>query len=129
MSRGWEGRKVAWECWIHFYTVGGVEPVAYVHQCGSVTPLPGRGELAEACCSGCRFEMARPERECTPLYDRVSPAVLTIPAPDLIPIQGLADPEPTYLEGRVPRIGCRRCGQTWDPALEVHECQAVRGGG
>ena len=67
MSRGYEGRSVAWQCWSHFHTRNGQAPIAYEHQCGALGRLP-EGSLGDIMCPGCRFELARPETECTPLY-------------------------------------------------------------
>lgn len=67
MSRGYEGRKVAWEVWKHFHEVGGVRPGAFKHQCGSLGQLP-EVELGNTSCPGCGFEIARPEVECEPIY-------------------------------------------------------------
>jgi hypothetical protein len=122
MSRGYEGRKVAWECWLHFHEVSGVRPSAFRHQCGALGQLDKRA-LGDTTCPGCGIGLARPEEECEPFY-----GVEITRTPERIWIQGLADPDPTYLEGGH-RSGCRRCGETWDPTLGIHNCRAVRGGG
>lgn len=67
MSRGVEGRRAAWETWRVLLTVGDEVPVGFVHQCGEVT-LIGDRDLHELSCSGCRFEIADPARECDPIY-------------------------------------------------------------
>lgn len=71
MSRGAEGRDVAWQVWLHLHTdpVLG-EPVAYEHQCGSLGHVGPSGDYSEIVCPGCRFELSHPERECSPLYKR-----------------------------------------------------------
>ena len=66
MSRGIEGRYVAWQVWIHFHTLDGQAPIAYEHQCGAIGRL--EGDLSDIMCPGCRHELGRPERECEPLY-------------------------------------------------------------
>jgi hypothetical protein len=71
MSRGAEARDVAWQVWLCLYEhdVFG-QPVAYEHQCGSLGHVPPMGDYHEIVCPGCRFELSRPETECTPLYKR-----------------------------------------------------------
>lgn len=69
MSRGVEGRSVAWQVWLHFHTDEHMgQPVAFEHQCGSLGGLGN--DLANVMCPGCRFELSHPESECTPLYAR-----------------------------------------------------------
>lgn len=71
MSRGVEGRTVAWQVWMTFHTSERTgPPVAYEHQCGSLGSIRDADNYAEMMCPGCRFELARPEDECTPLYGR-----------------------------------------------------------
>jgi hypothetical protein len=67
----------AWAQWIvtNKFGVGNLTLVGFEHQCGAFTPfspslsLFDTGELDIPSCSGCRFELARPQ-ECTPLYKR-----------------------------------------------------------
>ena len=75
MSRGVEGRRVAWEVWLTFNTSARVPfndgvPVGAVHQCGAALLFDGK-DLSDLSCPGCRFEVAKPEDECTPLYGEV----------------------------------------------------------
>lgn len=72
MSRGVEGRDVAWQVWrkLHGVEVDGelVLPTAFIHWCGSAGDLDTTADYSEVMCPGCRFELSRPEDECTPLY-------------------------------------------------------------
>lgn len=72
MSRGPGERRTAWQVWVHFYTrQHGVKPTAYDHHCGSIGNLTTDGDyqdFADIMCPGCRFEIAHPEQECTPLF-------------------------------------------------------------
>lgn len=66
MSRGYGERRAAWETWVQLHRQeNGAKPAAYRHHCGAVTDLSG--DLGEVICSGCGFELSRPE-ECEPLY-------------------------------------------------------------
>lgn len=72
MSRGPEGRDVAWQVWRRLHTEPDLGvPVAFEHHCGALGRLPGVGkDHAEVVCPGCHFELARPEDECWPLYEK-----------------------------------------------------------
>lgn len=78
MSRGYLESRAAWEAWLWIYTRGDAanssKPVGFGHHCGAVTKFDDVDGFDSApVCSGCRSDVTRPERECTPLY-ATSPA-------------------------------------------------------
>jgi hypothetical protein len=68
VSRSLDEKLDAWRAWADLGD--GTVAHAFRHQCGALTGLDLPIDDTPAC-SGCRFEVAHPERECEPLVRAV----------------------------------------------------------
>lgn len=73
MSATYEQRVFRWGAWYGKAEFDGLDVIGYEHQCGAANLVDFSAGYDGSCCSGCRFEIQRPDRECEPIY-RPTPA-------------------------------------------------------
>lgn len=68
VSATYDQRVFRWGRWHGIHDHPALTIVGYEHQCGAATLVDFDLGYDGTCCSGCRFEIQRPERECQPIY-------------------------------------------------------------